>query len=163
VDLSTLITFLCGVGIVVGILGTVIPMLPGVLLCWVCVLIWAIFAGEGVGRWVVLGIATVLALVGVIVQIGWPGRRLKQAGVPNRTLIFGGLCGIVGFFLVPLFGLVIGFVVGVWLAEQIRLREPGPAWQSTKQALKAAGLYMLVELASALTIATVWVIGLVVL
>ncbi|WP_020525487.1 DUF456 domain-containing protein [Catelliglobosispora koreensis] len=160
-DVDTVITILCGIGILCGILGTIIPVLPGVLLCWASVLVWAIFAGDGWGRWVVLGIATMIALIGVLVQYAWPGKRMKEAGVPNRTLIIGGLCGIVGFFVLPFLGLPIGFVLGVWLAEQIRLQAAGPAWASTKHALKAAGLYLLIELASALTIATVWVAGLV--
>lgn len=160
VDVSIVITILCGLGIAVGIIGTIIPVLPGVLLCWLSVLAWAIFAGEGAGRWIVLGIATLIALIGLLVQYGWAGRRLKQAGVPNRTLMIGGLFGLVGFFVLPVFGLVIGFVAGVWVAEQSRLREAGPAWESTKHALKAAGIYVLIELASALSIAAVWVAGL---
>jgi uncharacterized protein YqgC (DUF456 family) len=161
-DLNLLITVLCGFGIAVGILGTIIPMVPGVLLSWISVLVWAIFAADGAARWVIVGVATVFALIGFGVQIAWPGKRLKQAGVPNLTLFAGGVCGIVGFFVLPFFGLIIGFVLGVWLAEQIRLRAAGPAWQSTKHALKAAGLYMLVELASAMLIGTTWVVGLIV-
>lgn len=158
-DLHELITVLCGVAIVVGILGTVIPMLPGVLLCWTSVLVWTLFAAEGWGRWFVLAIATVIGLIGLFTQYAYPGKRLKQAGVPNLTLIAGGLLGIIGFFVVPVLGLPLGFVAGVWLAETARLRQAGPAWASTKHALKAAGLYMLIEIASAITIGGVWLGG----
>lgn len=159
-DAADLITVLCGIAIVIGILGTIIPMLPGVLICWLSVLAWTLFAADGWPRWIVFGLVTIVALIGLVVQYAWPGKRLKQAGVPNRTLIIGGLFAIIGFFVIPVLGLVIGFVFGVWLSEQARLREPGPAWQSTKHALKAAGMYMLVEIASALAIAGVWVGGL---
>jgi len=159
-DLSDLITILCGAVILIGILGTIIPMLPGVLLCWLSVLVWALFAAEGWRRWVVLGIATVVGLIGLVAQYALPGKRLKQAGVPTLTLMVGGLLGIIGFCVLPVLGLPIGFVAGVWLAEQIRLRQAGPAWASTKHALKAAGLYMLIEIASAITIGAVWVGGL---
>jgi len=155
-DLDDLITTLCGVAILIGILGTIVPMLPGVLLCWASVLVWALFVAEGSGRWVVLGIATFVGLIGLVTQYAWPGKRLKQAGVPTTTLMFGGLVGIVAFCLLPVFGLPLGFVAGVWLAELMRLRESGPAWASTKHALKAAGLYMLIEIASAITIGAVW-------
>jgi len=158
-DLSDLITLLCGLVILVGIFGTVIPMLPGVLLCWISVLVWVLFAAEGPGRWVVLGIATLVGLIGLVAQYALPGKRLKQAGVPTKTLMVGGLLGIIGFCVLPVFGLVIGFVLGVWLAEQVRLRESGPAWASTKHALKAAGLYMLIEIASAITIGGTWLAG----
>ncbi len=160
VEVGIVVTIFSGLLIVVGIAGTIVPVLPGVLFCWLGVLIWAIFGGAGWGRWVVLGVATLIAAVGVAAQYAWPGKRMKEAGVPNRTLVIGGLFGIVGFFALPLFGLPIGFVLGVWVAEQARLREARPAWESTKHALKAAGLYMLIELASALCIAATWVVGL---
>jgi hypothetical protein len=60
-------------------------------------------------------------------------------------------------------GLLLGFVLGVWVAERIRLGDSRLAWPSTKQALKAAGLSTLIELAAGLTIAIVWAVGLVVL
>jgi Protein of unknown function (DUF456) len=56
-------------------------------------------------------------------------------------------------------GLVLGFVLGIWLAERIRLG-PGRAWPSTKEALAAVGLSILVEFAAALTIAAIWALGL---
>jgi uncharacterized protein YqgC (DUF456 family) len=164
VDLSetaTLITFLCALAMVVGVIGVVIPMLPGLVLCWVAVLVWAIFADvESSGRWVVLAIATVIAVIGMVVKYAWPGRNLKRSGVPNLTLLAGGLLGLVGFFVIPIVGLPIGFVLGVWLAEWRRLGDSKLAWPSTKQALMAAGLAMLIELGTALAIAATWVVGL---
>jgi uncharacterized protein YqgC (DUF456 family) len=159
VELTDSLTLACGIGIVIGILGTIVPMLPGVLICWISVLIWVLFAAEGTGRWVVLGFATIVGLVGLVAQYAWPGKRLKQAGVPATTLMVGGLLGIIGFCVLPVLGLPVGFVAGVYLAEQIRMREAGRAWQSTKHALKAAGLYMLIEIASAITIGGVFVAG----
>nr|BFE69415.1 hypothetical protein GCM10020092_027160 [Actinoplanes digitatis] len=70
------------------------------------------------------------------------------------------MLGIVGFFVVPVVGLVLGFVLGLWLAERVRLG-PGQAWPSSRQALAAVGLSLLVEFAAALGIAVIWVFGLV--
>jgi uncharacterized protein YqgC (DUF456 family) len=154
------ITLLCGLAIVVGIFGAIVPLLPGVILCWLGAVVWALFVGGGWVRWVVLVVATLVALVGLVVKYAWPGRNLKRGGVPNGTLLAGGLLGLVGFFVIPVVGLILGFVLGVWLAERMRLGDSGQAWPSTKHALKAAGLSMLVELATALMIAFVWVMGL---
>jgi uncharacterized protein len=160
-DTHTLVIVLCSLAMIVGVAGVVVPVLPGVVLCWVAVAVWALFGADGWGRWVVLAIATLLAVTGVVVKYAWPGRNLKRSGVPNRTLLLGGVLGIVGFFVVPVVGLFIGFVLGVWLAERIRLGDSRLAWPSAKQALKAAGLSMLVELTTALGIAFTWLIGLV--
>jgi hypothetical protein len=159
-ETGTVVTLIAAVAICVGVLGVLIPVLPGLLLCWVGVLIWAVLGDAGGGRWAVLAIATVIAAVGTVVKYLWPGRRLQRTGVPTMSLVVGGVLGLVGFFVVPVVGLVLGFVLGVWLAERVRLGDAGQAWPSTRQALGAVGLGMLVEFAAALGVAVVWVFGL---
>jgi uncharacterized protein len=164
VDLTApgeLAVLLATVMIVIGVVGVIVPILPGLLLCWGGVLVWAVLSDVGWGKWVVLGFATVIAGFGVALKYLWPGRNMKRSGVPNRTLIIGGLLAIVGFFVIPVIGLIIGFIGGVYLSERIRLGTPQLAWPSTKSALKAAGLAMLIELATALLIAGTWLIGLI--
>jgi uncharacterized protein YqgC (DUF456 family) len=161
-DSESLVTVISVAAVVVGLIGIIVPMLPGLVLCWAGVLVWALFGGAGWGRWVVLAAATGIAYGGTVVKYLLPGRNLKRAGVPNRSLFIGGVLGLIGFFAVPVIGLLLGFVLGVWLAEQVRLNDRSAAWQSTKQALKATGLSMLIELAAGLSIAAVWIVGLVV-
>src|SRR5690348_14423679 len=92
-----------GLAVLVGLVGIVVP-------------VWAAASATAVG-WVVFALVTTLLVVGGIVKYAVPGRGLKTAGVPSRTLIAGGLLGIVGFFVIPVVGLVVGFVLGVYLAE----------------------------------------------
>lgn len=146
---------------IVGVVGVIVPMVPGVVLCWVSTIVWAIFGGvESAGRWVVVAIATVVALLGLVAKYAFPGRNLKRSGVPNLTLLAGGVLGLIGFFVIPVVGLPIGFILGVYLAEWRRMGDTRAAWPSTKAALKAAGLSMLIELSTALIIAATWVVGL---
>jgi uncharacterized protein YqgC (DUF456 family) len=158
-DTGTTIDLVSGVLILAGILGVVLPVIPGLLLCWAGVLLWALLGDADGGRWVVLGLATAVALAGTLIKYLWPGKRLKSTGVPTTSLLAGGVVGIVGFFVVPVVGLILGFVLGLWLAERVRLG-PGRAWPSARSALGAVGLAMLVEFAAALAIAVVWVFGL---
>ncbi|MEU7619310.1 DUF456 domain-containing protein [Micromonospora rifamycinica] len=151
---------IAAVAIVAGLAGVVVPGLPALPLCWGGVLVWALFGGAGPGRWAVLGAATVVAAAGAVVKYAWPGRNLKRTGVPTSSLLVGGLLGLVGFFVIPVIGLVIGFVGGVWGAERLRLGSNQLAWPATVQALKAAGLSMLVEFLAGLLIAGLWVAGL---
>jgi len=57
---------------------------------------------------------------------------------------------------VPVVGLVLGFVLGVYLAERARLGRDG-AWPSTRTALGAVGWSILIELAAGLLATAVWV------
>ena len=146
-----------GLVILVGLVGIVLPILPGSILILGAVLVWAISDGSGTA-WLVFALVTTLLVVGGIVKYVVPGRNLQTAGIPNRTIILGGVLGIVGFFVVPVIGLVLGFVLGVYLAEVQRVGRDR-AWQSTVAAVKAVGLAILVELTAALLAAAVWLVG----
>ncbi|WP_067571413.1 DUF456 domain-containing protein [Nocardia acidivorans] len=149
---------LVGLAILVGLLGVIVPILPGVLLILAAILIWAIMTG-GASAWVVFAVCATLLVISGIIKYTWPGRKLREAGVPNRSLVLGAVLGIIGFFVVPVIGLFLGFVLGVYVSELQRLREQQPAWQSTVHALKGVGLSMLVELFGALLAAGVWLIA----
>lgn len=151
---------LVGAAIAVGLVGIVVPVLPGSVLILGAVLLWAVSSGTPIG-WVVFAVVTTVLVIGGVVKYLVPGRGLRTAGVPARTLAAGGLLGIVGFFVVPVVGLVLGFVLGVYLSELQRVGRER-AWPSSKAALRAAGLSLLIELAAGLLAAAVWLAGAVV-
>jgi uncharacterized protein YqgC (DUF456 family) len=159
-DSQAAVSVVAALAILAGLAGVVVPGMPALPLCWGGVLVWALFGGAGPGRWVVLAAATVVAAGGTVVKYAWPGRNLKRTGVPTSSLLAGGLLGLVGFFVIPVVGLVLGFVGGVFGAERLRLGSNQLAWPATVQALKAAGLSMLVEFLAGLAVAAVWVAGL---
>jgi uncharacterized protein len=144
-----------GLAIAIGLVGVVVAALPGLILVWGAVLVWALVE-ETTVAWVVLLVATALLILGQIGKYLVPGRRLREAGVPRRSLVLGGFLSIAGFFLIPVVGFIIGFVVGVYLSERQRLGSHEQAWPSTRKALSAAGLSILIELACGLLIAGTW-------
>lgn len=149
---------LVGLAILVGIVGIVVPVLPGALLSWAAILVWSLEEQSSTG-WIVLAIATVLIGASQVVKYIVPERRLRDAGVPRKSMLIGVLLAIVGFFAIPVVGMFVGFPLGVFLAERVRLGTNGPAWESTKHALKATGLSMLIELAGTLLAAGVWLVA----
>lgn len=150
---------LVAVALAVGLAGILVPLLPGSALIFAAILVWALSV-DTAGGWVVLALATVLLLVGTVVKYAVPGKRLKDAGIPASTQWIGAAVGIVGFFLVPVVGIVLGFVLGVYLAEHRRVGS-AQAWPSTKHALRAVGLSILIELTAGLLATLAWVVGVV--
>jgi uncharacterized protein YqgC (DUF456 family) len=153
--MSTTGVVLVGVAILVGLVGVVVPALPGLLVVWAAVLVWALVEGT-TEAWVVLVVATVLVPVSQVVKYLVPGRRMRAAGVPATSLAAGGLLGAVGFFAIPVVGAFLGFVLGVYGAERVRLGGHPLAWSSTRHALKATGLSILIEFGAGLLIAVAW-------
>lgn len=143
---------------VVGVIGIVLPVLPGLLLCVGAVLLWAIDTG-GTLAWATFGVALVLYLTGVSLQLLIPGRRMRREGVGGLTLVLGVVGAIVGVVVIPLLGLPIGFVAGIFAAEYLRFHELDRAWSATKSALRGVLHSMGIELTTALAIAISWTIG----
>jgi uncharacterized protein YqgC (DUF456 family) len=157
---SLVVTVTAGLMMLVGLIGIVVPMLPGLLLVWAAVLLWA-FEAQSPAGWLVLGFASILALVGFVVQILVPGRRLRAAGVTTSATVTGTVLGFLGLFVIPVVGAFVGFLLGVYLSERVKLGSHAAAWPSTKHALRAIGLTMGIELLTGLAIGGAWVIGVV--
>ena len=149
---------LVALAIALGLIGIVVPLLPGILLVYGAILVWAVVE-HNVAAWVTLGVVTVLVGATTLIKYMWPARRMRAADVGTGTLLIGGVLGIVGFFVIPVLGLVIGFVLGVYLAELANRRDQRLAWASTKHALKGVALSVGVELAGALLATVAWVFG----
>ncbi|MXG88566.1 DUF456 family protein [Nocardioides flavescens] len=151
------VELLCALVIAVGLVGILVPILPGSILILGAAVAWA-FSTGGVLAWSVAGVVTVVLTGGAVVKYLVPGRRLQVAGIPASTQWAGVALGVVGFFVVPVVGLFLGFVLGVYAAEHRRLGAQR-AWPSTKHALRAVGLSILIELAAGLVATLVWVGG----
>jgi uncharacterized protein len=156
--MSSVGVLLVALAIAVGLVGIVVPLLPGMLLVYGAILVWAVVEHTIASR-VTLGIVTVVVAASTAIKYLWPVRRMRSAEVATTTLLAGAALGIVGFFVIPLFGLVIGFVLGVYLAELLRRRDHRRAWASTVHAVKGVALSVGVELTGALAAAMIWLLA----
>ncbi|MET1087830.1 MAG: DUF456 domain-containing protein [Arthrobacter sp.] len=157
---ETVVTILCGLAILVGVAGTIIPVLPGSFLIGLSLLAWAIWGGAGTAGWVVFAVGMVFVLAGMAASAVLTGRKLKEHRIPSRSVVVGLVAGVAGMFLIPVVGLFVGFAAGLLLSELVRTRDLGTAATTSWAALKATGLGMLAEFGLACLAASTWVIGL---
>lgn len=158
-SIDVLVSVLAALAILIGCVGIVIPILPGSILIFIAAIVWAIFIGGTVG-WVSFAIIAVFCAIGMASSWVLTGRRLKDRDIPNSTLMWGGVAAIVGFFVVPIVGLLLGFVAGLYLAEYSRLKDSKAAWESSWTAIKAAGIGILIEFICAALSATTFAVAL---
>jgi len=150
---------LVALAIAVGLVGIIVPLLPGTLLVYAAIAVWAVVE-HTLMSWIVLGGVTAVIGASLLVKYLWPVRRMRAAEVGGWSLAAGAALGVIGFFVIPVVGLVVGFVLGVYLAEFIHRRDQRRAWASTVHAVKGVALSVGVELIGGLVATAVWIAGL---
>ncbi|GEN78720.1 DUF456 domain-containing protein [Actinotalea fermentans] len=146
-----------GLAILVGLVGIVLPVLPGSAIIALAVLVWAIDTGGW--AWAVLAAVVLMLAAGWSASYVIPGRRVAVSGVPRSSFVVAGLAGVVGFFVLPVLGLLVFFPAGLYLMEYRRLRDPAAAWASAWLAIRMTALGMLIELGLGLLAAATWLVA----
>jgi uncharacterized protein YqgC (DUF456 family) len=144
---------------VVGLVGVVVPVLPGLLVTWLAVVGWAVLDGGGAVRWFTVLVVGLTAVVAYVVATLVPGKRTADAGAPDWVVLVGLAGMVVGFFVIPVVGAIVGGIAGVWLAELSRTRDPRSAWTVTLATIKGFGIAVAIQFAGGLTMIAQWLIA----
>ncbi|MGH2774134.1 MAG: DUF456 domain-containing protein [Actinomycetota bacterium] len=151
------VVVLIGLVMAVGLIGTLLPLLPGLPLVWAAALVYGLAEGfEGAGT-VAFTLITLLAGTGIVAGLVLPHRRVAAKGAPASIVAAGVALGIIGFFVIPVVGLVIGAVGGVLLAERARTGDWTIAWATTRDLLVGFGIGVAVEFGAGLAMVLCWV------
>lgn len=140
---------ICALLALVGLCGIVVPVLPGSLTVGAAALAWALWGNSGWG-WIAFSVAAVLLAIGSGASMLLTKRDLERVEVPRWPIVVGVVGAVAGSFLVPVVGLVLGFVVGLFCAELVRVKDVSGAARTSMVALKAIGVGMCIELGCAL-------------
>jgi uncharacterized protein YqgC (DUF456 family) len=132
VILETLTLF----ALIVGLLGLIVPIFPGLVIMWLGTLVYAILqsaAGNMTGwKWVIFGIITVLMIAGSIADNLIIAQKMRNKYIPWSSILFAFAASLIAsLFFTPLIGLVAA-PAGLFLAESRRLKDRDAAVDSTK-------------------------------
>lgn len=161
-DSSGVVVALVAVAMVIGIVGTVVPLVPGLGLIAAAAIVYGVVEGFGVAGWISTGLIVALGVAGTAAGYVLPKRAAGAAGAARSSLLIGAAGAIAGFFLVPIIGLPLGGALGVYLGERSRTGAHDPAWRATLATLKGFGVGALAQLVAAIAMAVVWVVWVVV-
>ena len=146
-----------GAAIAVGIVGTVVPVLPGLWLIWVACLFYGIIAGFGSAGGVAMLLITLLAVGGTLAGIVLPNRSAGASGVSRLGRLLALVLAIVGFFVIPVIGAPLGFAVGILAAALVQTRDLTAAWTSTRATIGAMLAASGVQLGAGVVMGVIWV------
>lgn len=158
--LDVIFTILAGLLMLIGLTGVIIPVLPDMILLWVGALGYGLLVGWGEwGGWL-FAFISVVAAIGIAADVWMSGLGAKMGGASGKSLLWGLALGVVGLILTPI-GAVIGFILGLYIAEYIRLEDPGEAFRAVVGMGVGYGASFGVKLFLALLIISAWVIWIV--
>jgi uncharacterized protein YqgC (DUF456 family) len=153
---------LLGLVMAVGAVGTVVPLVPGISLVWGAGLVYGLDQGFGAVGVVAFAVMTGLAAAATVAGYVVPKRRATRAGASRATVWLGVAGAMVGFFVVPVVGLPVGGVLGIYLGERLHTGDTVAAWRATRATVIGFGIAALVQFAAALSMIGVWVVWLIV-
>ncbi|MBU8882784.1 DUF456 domain-containing protein [Kaistella sp. DKR-2] len=154
---DTLIQLVSIILLILGILGTFIPVLPGLLLSLCGLLIYK-FGTEAPLSMFYVWIFVFLTAVSVVLNYAIPARTNRKYGGTRWGSVGSFIGTIAGMFFIPLpFGFLIGMFLGVFLGELLHdASDKKKAWNSTKGAfigfLYGTGFNFIVGLAMFLVV-----------
>lgn len=141
----------------VGLLGTVLPVLPGTVLILLGALFYAVLEGFQSVGWPTLLVLALLTVVATTADIWAGGLGARAGGASGWSVLAGLVGGLIGLVFFSLPGAILGTVLGVLISEIVRVRD----W---RQALRAGGgwaagwlLSVLVQLGLGLVMVAIFV------
>jgi hypothetical protein len=122
--------------LLVGLLGLVIPVFPGLTVMWIATLVYAglqqIAKAMTVWDWILFSLITILMIVGNVIDNIIIARHVREKEVPWSSIILGFLAGLIAsLFFTPVIGIVAA-PAGLFLAELYRLKDRKTAFESTR-------------------------------
>ena len=151
--------------VVLGFIGTVLPIVPGPIIIWLGAFVWA--WGDGFQR---IGWPT-LAVLGLLAVLAWGMDFFLTAVVSRRAgaswqaiggAIVGGMLGGMLLSGTPpilgsIIGALLGAVAGMWFIEYRRTRDRRAAWVAVRAYIGSMAASFVLELGLALVMVAIFI------
>lgn len=140
-----------------GLFSLVIPVLPGLVIIWVPILVYAIVNGFTWVRVALLVAITGLMLFGNVVDNIIMGSRARQKGASWWAIALSLIAGVVGSIVFPPFGGLIAALVVLFAIEFFRLRDWRQALSSTGSMAVGCGWAAIIRFGIGVGMIALWI------
>lgn len=143
--------------IVLGLIGIIVPLIPGTLLIWLAILVYAGVTGFTTVTPLSFAILTLIALVTGTADFWLPLLGAKTGGASLRTILLGVVGAIIGSFVAPLLGTVVGYALGILLGEYVQRNDWNAAVKASLGGVAGWGIATAVQLGGGLLMLVIFV------
>src|SRR3972149_2476416 len=116
----------------VGLVGLIIPVFPGLVVIWLAALVFGLVTGFHTLGTVLFVLITLLMLVGAVIDNILMAALARQGGASWVSIILGMVAGLVGTILVPPIGGLIAAPVVILLPGDLRRRGWGESLEGAR-------------------------------
>ncbi len=157
-SLAEFLKILAYVGLVAGVIGVVLPIIPGPILIWLSALLWAWADGFQAVGWPTLAVLGGIAILAEISDVALAALGAKGGGASWFSMVVAGAAAIIGFILFNLIGALVGAFLGLLLWEAYRQGwELRKAWKASRGFILGYLAAMAVKMAFAVVMIVIFV------
>jgi len=142
--------------ILVGLVGLIIPIFPGIIIIWLACLAYGVVTGFSTWGIVLFVLISILMLAGTTVDNILMGAGAHKGGASWLTVGIALLAGVAGTILLPPFGGFIAAPLGVLLLEWWRTKDLKKAWQALVGMAAGLGLSIFARLGIGALMMVLW-------
>ncbi len=140
----------------VGLAGTLLPVLPGILLMLGAVIGYGVVLEFGAIGVIVVVLCILLALLAIALGVVLPQRAATESGASTRSQWAAAGGAIIGFFVIPVVGAIVGALVGIAMSEYMLTNDWEATRRSTIGIAKGFGLSTLAQFAIGFVMLLLW-------
>ncbi len=144
--------------ILVGLVGLIIPIFPGIVVIWLATLAYGIVVGFNLLGIIFFVVLTLLMIAGTTADNFLMAAGSRKGGASWWTIAAGLLAGTIGTIVFPPFGGLIAAPLVILLIEFLRVREFNQAWRATGGLVAGWGLSFFVRLGIGVLMLVLWLV-----
>jgi hypothetical protein len=144
--------------ILVGLVGLIIPVFPGLVVIWLAMLVYGIVVGFNAAGIIIFVVLTLLMIAGTLVDNVLMAAGSRTGGASWWTIAGALLAGIIGTIVFPPFGGLIAAPLTILLIEFLRVREINQAWRATSGLVLGWGMSYFVRLGIGIAMLLLWLL-----
>lgn len=152
------IEVLVALAMAVGVAGTLIPIVPGLVLVWGAALVFGLSEGFGTGGAIAMVILTLLLIASVVLSFVIPQQKAAGSGASIWGQGGAVVGAVVGFFAIPVVGAIAGAPLGALAFEWFHQKDFTKAKVATRGLLVGMGWSTLVNFVFGMTMVGIWVV-----
>jgi len=119
-------------GMVIGLVGLIVPIFPGITVIWLLIILYGVLFGWGnIGLWLFV-LITILAIVGWLADNVLMSGKARLSGASWTSLAIAFAAGTVGSIILTPIGGILVTLLALYFAENTRRRNHQESLQIVK-------------------------------